>query len=146
MTLAVRPSITPEKNVDMMVTVLLSNLTGDSINSQPVTRVMNTTTNMIVADGQTLMLGGILFQTNSKVTRKIPLFGDLPLVGGVFRHNDVTKANNELIIFITPYVVGEGVELPAATVEQLEQPKERLEQVQSELNQMSTELEENLNK
>ena len=146
MTLAVRPSITPEKNVDMMVTVLLSNLTGDSINSQPVTRVMNTTTNMIVADGQTLMLGGILFQTNSKVTRKIPLFGDLPLVGGVFRHNDVTKANNELIIFITPYVVGEGVELPAATVEQLEQPKERLEQVQGELNQMSGELEESVNK
>ena len=146
MTLAVRPSITPEKNVDMMVTVLLSNLTGDSINSQPVTRVMNTTTNMIVSDGQTLMLGGILFQTNSKVVRKIPLFGDIPLVGGLFRHNDVIKANNELIIFITPSVVDEGLELPEATAEQLGEPKLKLEQVQGELNEMAEELKENIDK
>ncbi len=146
MTLAVRPSITPEKNVDMMVTVLLSNLTGDSINSQPVTRVMNTTTNMIVSDGQTLMLGGILFQTNSKVVRKIPLFGDIPLVGGLFRHNEVIKANNELIIFITPSVVDEGLELPEATAEQLGETKLKLEQVQGELNQMAEELKENIDK
>jgi len=146
MTLAVRPSITPERNVDMVVTVLLSNLTGDSINQQPVTRVMNTTTNMIVADGQTLMLGGILFQTDSKITRKVPLFGDLPVVGGLFRHNDVTKTNNELIIFITPYVIDERVELPEATLQQLEKPKQRLEQVQGELNQMSEQLEKSIEK
>lgn len=146
MTLAVRPSITPEDDVDMMVTVLLSDLTGDQINGQPVRRLMETTTNMIVEDGQTLMLGGILFQTDSKVLRKVPLFGDLPLIGGLFRHNDIAKGNNELIIFITPYVVGEGVELPEATREQLERPKEKLEQVQTELNQMSEELEESLNK
>jgi general secretion pathway protein D len=146
MTLAVRPSITPEKNVDMVVTVLLSNLTGDSINGQPVTRVMNTTTNMIVADGQTLMLGGILFQTNSKVLRKVPLLGDIPLVNVLFRHNDVIKANNELIIFMTPYVVDEGGELPKATAGELEGPKERLDQVQEDLSQMSEELERSLNK
>lgn len=146
MTLAVRPSITPEKSVDMIVTVLLSDLTGDQINSQPVRRVMETTTNMIIEDGQTLMLGGILFQTDSKIERKVPLLGDIPLVGGLFRHNDVTKANNELIIFITPYVVGEGVELPQATVEQLEEPKQKLEQIQGELKDMSNQLDESLKK
>jgi general secretion pathway protein D len=146
MTLAVRPSITPEKNVDMIVTVLLSDLTGDQVNGQPVRRVMETTTNMIVGDGQTLMLGGILFQTDSKIQRKVPLLGDLPLVGGLFRHNDVTKANNELIIFITPYVVAEGGELPAGTAQQLEEPKQRLEQVQGELKEMSDQLEEDLDK
>lgn len=146
MTLAIRPSITPEKNVDMVVTVLLSDLTGDQINSQPVRRVMETTTNMIVGDGQTLMLGGILFQTDSKIQRKVPLLGDIPLVGGLFRHNDVTKANNELIIFITPYVVGEGVEIPEATVHELEEPKQRLEQIQGELKEMSGQLEESLKK
>jgi len=144
MTLAVRPSITPDRNVDMVVTVLLSDLTGDNINSQPVRRVMETTTNMIVEDGQTLMLGGILFQTDSKIERKVPLLGDIPLVGGLFRHNDVIKANNELIIFITPYVIDEGVELPEATLKQLEEPGQRLEQIQGDLNQMSEELEESL--
>jgi general secretion pathway protein D len=145
MTLAVRPSITPEKNVDMVVTVLLSDLTGDQINGQPVRRVMETTTNMIVEDGQTLMLGGILFQTDSKIVRKVPLLGDVPLLGELlFRHTDVTKVNNELIIFITPYVVGEGVELPEATVQQLEKPRETLDRVQKELNQMSGQLEKSV--
>jgi general secretion pathway protein D len=146
MTLAVRPSITPEKNVDMVVTVLLSDLTGDNINGQPVRRVMQTTTNMIIEDGQTLMLGGILFQTDSKVVRKVPLLGDIPLLGGLFRHKDVTKANNELIIFITPYVVGEGVELPEATIQQLEEPKQRLEDVQGHLKEMSDQLEDTMHK
>lgn len=144
MTLAVRPSITPEKNVDMNVTVLLSDLTGDSINGQPVRRLMNSTTNMIVENGQTLMLGGILFQTDSKVVKKVPLFGDLPLVGGLFRHNDVTKANNELIVFITPYVMDEE---PSAEAEaQIEEPKKKLETIQGELDQMSEELEQSLEK
>ncbi len=144
MTLAVRPSITPEKNVDMNVTVLLSDLTGDSINGQPVRRLMNSTTNMIVENGQTLMLGGILFQTDSKVVRKVPLFGDLPLVGGLFRHNDVTKMNNELIVFITPYVMDEE---PSAEADaQIEEPKKKLETIQGELDQMAEELEQNLEK
>ncbi len=146
MTLAVRPSITPEKNVDMIVTVLLSDLTGDSINGQPVRRVMESTTNMIVQDGQTLMLGGILFQTDTKIVKKVPLFGDLPLVGGAFRHNDVTKANNELIVFITPYVMDDGEEMSADTAAQVEEPKRKLETIRSELNQMSEELEESLEK
>jgi general secretion pathway protein D len=145
MQLAVRPSITPEMNVDMIVTVLLSDLTGDSINGQPVRRVMDSTTNMIVKDGQTLMLGGILFQTDTKIVRKVPFFGDLPLLGGLFRHNSVTKANNELIVFITPYVVDDSKVLSPATAAQIEKPKEKLETIQGELNQMSEELEQSLN-
>jgi len=146
MTLAVRPSITPEKNVDMIVTVLLSDLTGDSINGQPVRRVMESTTNMIVQDGQTLMLGGILFQTDTRIQRKVPLLGDLPLVGGLFRHNNVTQANNELIVFITPYVIDDGEKLSSETAEQIEMPKEKLEVIQGELNQMSEQLKESLQK
>jgi general secretion pathway protein D len=146
MTLAVRPSITPEKDVDMIVTVLLSQLTGQFTNTQPDRRVMETTTNMIVEDGQTLMLGGILFQKDQVTKRKVPLFGDLPLVGGAFRHNDVAKVNNELIIFITPYVIDESKELPADTAAQIDEPKKKLEAVQGELNQMSQKLEEKLKK
>ena len=146
MQLAVRPSITPEKNVDMVVTVLLSDLTGDSINGQPVRRVMESTTNMIVQDGQTLMLGGILFQVDTKIQRKVPLLGDLPLVGAAFRHNNVTKANNELIVFITPYVIDDSEEIPADTAAQIEEPKKKLETIQGELREMAEQLETNLEK
>lgn len=68
---------------------------------------MNTTTTSIVQDGQTIMLGGILFQQESDVERKVALLGDLPLLGGLFRHTETVESNNELIIFITPEVMGD---------------------------------------
>ena len=105
MTLRARPSITPEKNVDMIINVILSQLTSEAINNQPVRTELDTTTNMIVQDGQTIMLGGMLFQEDSKTKRKIPLLGDLPLIGGLFQHNNNETANSELLIFITPAVI-----------------------------------------
>ena len=67
---------------------------------------MITNTTAIVQDGQTIVLGGILFQQDTVTERKLALFGDLPLVGGLFRHQATIQTNNELIVFITPEVIG----------------------------------------
>jgi type II secretory pathway component GspD/PulD (secretin) len=133
MTLRARPSITPEKRVDMIVNVILSQLTGSYENSQPVRTEMETTTNMIVQDGQTIMLGGILFQKESSIKRKVPLFGDVPVAGGLFRHKEMVAANNEMIIFITPYVIDEPGKMLPETIEEIERPREKLKQVQEQL-------------
>jgi type II secretory pathway component GspD/PulD (secretin) len=145
MTLAVRPSITPEKNVDMIVNILLSQLTGDLVNEQPIRTQMETKTNMIVRDSETLMLGGILFQEKSKVKRKIPLLGDLPLLGGLFQHNDVRLSNNEMIIFITPFVISDGA-MSGAAKATLEKSKEHLDQTQQELGDAAEQLREKMGK
>ena len=141
MTLQVRPSITPENRVDMRVRVDLSQLTSQLINSQPVTSKVETETNMIVQDGETIMLGGMLFQKDSLVNRKLPLLGDLPLVGGLFQHNDSVESNNELILFVTPFVIDDAEALSEATREQIEIPKQRLNEVQGELNETRRKLE-----
>ncbi|UCG55823.1 MAG: hypothetical protein JSU70_13240 [Phycisphaerales bacterium] len=141
MALQARPSITPEKKVDMIVKVMLSQLTPQMVNNVRVRTEMETTTNMIVPDGQTLMLGGILFQEDSLVERKVPLFGDVPVVGGLFRHNDVVASNNEMIIFITPYVIDDGDTLSTETVREMERPKEKLKDVQDRLKAMLEKLE-----
>jgi general secretion pathway protein D len=146
MTLAVRPSITPEQNVDMIVNIILSQLTGESINGQPVRTEMETTTNMIVADTETLMLGGILFQKESRVKRKIWLLGDLPLLGGLFQHNDISLANNELIVFITPFVVNKAVELSEAAQQKIEESKRRLEEIRTQLGETAEQLNEQMDK
>ncbi|KPK37475.1 MAG: hypothetical protein AMJ65_14455, partial [Phycisphaerae bacterium SG8_4] len=130
MEVAARPSITPEDSVDMIVGVELSALLADIVNNQRVQDKMKTTTNMIVQDGQTLMLGGILFQKDSTIEAKLPLLGDLPLIGGLFRHTRVDRSNRELLVFITPHVVDEGaVEIPenVAPVEKLQKTREQLE-------------------
>jgi general secretion pathway protein D len=133
MTLRVRPSITPENNVDMIINVILSQLTAEQVNGQFIRDEMDTTTNMIVQHAQTLMLGGILFQSDSKVERKIPLLGDIPVAGGLFRHNSTEESNEELIVFITPYVIDEPNDMLPETIVEIERPLEKLKNIREEL-------------
>ncbi len=133
MTLRVRPSITPERNVDMIINVILSQLTGELVNGQPVRGEMETTTTMIVQDGETVMLGGMLFQRDSLIKRKLPLFGDLPLIGGLFQHNDAVQSNSELIVFVTPFVVDEGATMSKGAREELNAGREKLRDMQGQL-------------
>jgi len=135
MTLRVRPSITPEKNVDMTINLMLSQLASEFINEQPVRTEMDTETTLIVSDGETVMLGGMLLQEDSTVERKLPLFGDLPVLGGLFRHNEIVKANTEILVFITPHVIDKDPsEMLPETIEELENEKQKLENVLRQLN------------
>jgi general secretion pathway protein D len=126
MVVQVRPSITPEKRVDLTVRLQMSQLTAEFVNSQPLRDKMETSTKMIVQDGETMVLGGMLFQNDTRIKRKLPLLGDLPLIGGLFQHNDVALANNELIVFVTPYVIDDVSGLSDKAKEQIEKPREKL--------------------
>jgi general secretion pathway protein D len=133
MTLAVRPSITPNDDVDMVVNIIISQLTSDMQNNQPVRTEMETKTNMIVGDGQTLMLGGILFQEESIVKRGVPGLSDIPLLGALFSHEESKTTNNEMLVFITPYVIDNFENMKPETEEQIETPKEKLKNIREQL-------------
>ncbi len=134
MTLEVRPSITPEDRVDMEVRVELSQLKDEIVNGQPVRGSMETDTKMIVDSGETIMLGGILFQKDSLVKRKVPLLGDVPLLGMLFRHETEIQTNNELIIFIIPEVIDEGAGMGNTVDELMKAPLETLDSVKDTIN------------
>ena len=129
--LRVRPNITPENNVDITINLSVDQLEQETINNQPVTSKLDTTTHMIIEDAQTIMLGGILFQNESEIEQKIPLLGDLPLIGGIFRHYDILETNSELLVFITPYVIDEQIK--SETKEQLEDAERKLQDALREL-------------
>ena len=133
--MAVRPSITPNNNVDMIINIIISQLTTEEANGQPVRTEMETKTNMIIGDGETIMLGGILFQEDRLIVRKVPLLGDVPVVGELFRHTETVVGNNEMLVFITPYVVDidEPDKMLPGTIEQIELPKEKLDGIREEL-------------
>lgn len=59
-----------------------------------------------VKDGETIVLGGLIRRDDTKVITKLPILGDLPLVGGLFRHkNESPNKDRELLVFITPHIV-----------------------------------------
>ncbi len=110
--LNVRPRITPSGDVGMEINLEISNINaaasaalgGSAINSPTFDR-RETTTQVIVKDGQTIVISGILRDEESRVRRKVPLLGDIPLVGELFKSYDNQDRRTELLAFITPLVV-----------------------------------------
>jgi|KBSMisStandDraft_5_1062788.scaffolds.fasta_scaffold08238_3 type IV pilus assembly protein PilQ len=106
LSLRVKPQITPDGNVIMTLDVNkdqpgAQTAAGVQINTKHVK------TEVLVENGGTVVIGGIYEQNDRTDTTKVPFFGDLPLVGIMFRQNTTTSSKTELLVFITPRVVTE---------------------------------------
>jgi general secretion pathway protein D len=109
--LRVRPRITANQDVDLRVNLELSSITpGVTVNGQVVVDRRETTTQLIIQNGQTVVISGILRSEESDVKRKVPLLGDIPLIGALFTSIETSVENTELVAFITPIVVDNDVD------------------------------------
>lgn len=81
----------------------------------PQTRSAKTT--VTVRDGETIIIGGLIDIKDSKITRKVPFLGDIPLLGNIFRKKEDEVNDTELIIFITPHLIEEGEAAPGLALE-----------------------------
>ena len=64
--------------------------------------------NVRIKDGETLVIGGLIQEDETKTVRKIPVLGDLPIIGAAFRSTSTTKEKSELVIMITPKIINDG--------------------------------------
>ena len=64
--------------------------------------------NVRIKDGETLAIGGLIQEEETKTVHKIPLLGDLPVIGAAFRSSTTSKSKNELVIMITPKIINDG--------------------------------------
>jgi type II secretory pathway component GspD/PulD (secretin) len=96
--------------------MIVSQLEPGLILGNTATRETNTTTHMITANNKTIVLSGFLYQTDTRIERKLPLLGDIPLLGALFRHYSITKTNKEILVLITPEVV---IEEPGSRAEMM---------------------------
>jgi type IV pilus assembly protein PilQ len=60
---------------------------------------------VLVSDGETIVIGGVFSNTQSKAVEKVPLLGDMPFLGRLFRRDIVQESKNELLVFITPRIM-----------------------------------------
>jgi len=114
--LEVTPSINPDGLVNMTVRPEISTTTGESISisenlSLPVFSTRTSETKVAIRDGQTIVIGGLMQDETRDTISKVPLLGDLPLVGGLFRRTITGKDKTELLIFLTPHVAPDALSL-----------------------------------
>jgi type IV pilus assembly protein PilQ len=104
--LTVTPQITVENTIFLNVDV--ENTTPDfsqEINGNPTLVTQQATTQVLVTDGGTVVIGGVIQTNNSVQIAQVPLLGSIPWLGNLFKHQTVNSTNQELIFFITPRVV-----------------------------------------
>ncbi len=109
--LRVKPQITPDERIIMDLTVNKDTVgevfgTGDRRVPSIDTREVNT--QVLVANGETVVLGGIYEQTIIQQRDQVPFFGDLPLLGKLFQYNSSEDDKTELLVFVTPKIVNDG--------------------------------------
>jgi len=104
--LDVRPRITVEGHVEMEINLELSSIVpGQTLFGGFIVDRRETISRITVKDGQTIVLSGILTEQESTITRKIPILGNIPILGEFFTSRDNENTTSELIAFITPTVV-----------------------------------------
>jgi len=111
LSLIVTPHATPDNKIFMKIQATKNapdtSLLGAS--GQPSIAKNEATTEILLADGETAVIGGILVVDRSQAFTKVPFFGDLPLIGWLFKSKTTSENKKELIIFITPRVIRQEV-------------------------------------
>ena len=110
LSLKVKPQITPDDNVIMDLKVNKDSV-GQVTTGGPSIDTKQITTEVLVENGGTVVIGGIYLQEERSTTTKIPVLGDLPYVGFLFKQNQKLDNRNELLIFITPKILKDGLSL-----------------------------------
>jgi type II secretory pathway component GspD/PulD (secretin) len=102
--LDITPSVTPDGGVTVFLHPVVNSLAGTN-NGVPEISTRDTQTTVHLQDNQTLVIGGLIQENDTKTINKIPILGDLPLVGQLFTNNNIDNERNELIIVVTPHIV-----------------------------------------
>ncbi len=104
--LTVTPQITSENTIFLNVDV--ENTTpnfGQEVQGNPELITQQATTQVLVTDGGTVVIGGVIQTQNSINITQVPLLGNIPVLGNLFKHTQVNTSNQELIFFITPRII-----------------------------------------
>ncbi|OGW38312.1 MAG: hypothetical protein A2010_17960 [Nitrospirae bacterium GWD2_57_9] len=111
LSLVVTPHATPDNKVFLKIQATKNapdtSLLGAS--GQPSIRKNEATTEILLGDGETAVIGGILIIDRGETINKVPFFADIPLIGWLFKKKTVREDKRELLIFITPRIVKQEV-------------------------------------
>ncbi|HEV8129508.1 MAG TPA: secretin N-terminal domain-containing protein [Candidatus Eisenbacteria bacterium] len=106
--LLVTPHVAEDSTMVLTVTPEISEIVEyrGQFNEMPVTSTRSAATQVVVRNGETLMIGGLIKTVDLQIVRKVPILGDIPLLGYLFRHKTARREKVDLMIFVTPRLLG----------------------------------------
>ncbi len=132
LTLKVKPRLSSNNQVTLEIEVEIEDLdpSSEQIADRPTTTKRTVTTNAIVKNGETIILGGLIKRIGGKGTTKVPFLGDIPIIGDVLftQKSDVEREQN-VVVYLTPYIVRKSADL-----QKLKTMLVELEDVQAQYN------------
>lgn len=103
-----KPIVDSQNNVVSTVYTEVSNVSGEYVGDNPIIATRRADSVVSLKSGSTMVIGGLMDSTERKVVNKIPLLGNIPIIGEFFKYSSTTKDKQELIILVTPYIVNEN--------------------------------------
>ena len=109
LSLEVTPQITPDNRIIMDLLINNDTIADEVFGGVPVIDTNQIETQVLVDNGETVVLGGILTTEELRRIVKTPFLGDLPVLGRLFRYNEQSNQKVELLVFITPRILDDGM-------------------------------------
>lgn len=121
--LTATPHISPDGYVTIEMSQEISNFSGENFQisegvSQPIFNTREVETNVTIRDGETVVIGGLITSRKSEGVNKVPLLGDIPLIGALFRSTGISEQKTELLIVMTVDVLRTDQDVHRMSVEQ----------------------------
>ncbi|HUQ74112.1 MAG TPA: type II secretion system secretin GspD [Burkholderiales bacterium] len=127
LTLRVRPQISESGTIKMVIYQEVSSVQDSTSVSGIITNMRAIETNVLVDDGAIVVLGGLVQDTVTNSMDKVPLLGDLPLVGGLFRFETRRQQKTNLMVFLRPFIVRDDNDMRGVTTDRYDRMR-RLEE------------------
>ena len=105
LSLTVTPQITPDDKILLDLAVHQDTQGANTIAGIPIINTKNVSTQVMVDNGETVVLGGVYTRSDINAVERVPFFGDLPYVGFLFKRTSVEQTKSELLIFVTPKIL-----------------------------------------
>jgi general secretion pathway protein D len=126
--LKVKPRISSDNKVSLEINATLEDIKNEKgANDQPDTTKKEVKTFVIVNDGESVILGGLIKSKSEDIQQKVPFFGDIPLLGNLFKHSSNLNDKVNLVIVLTPYIIQntENISLIRAKIAELSALEEK---------------------
>ncbi len=124
-TLNVTATLTDENLIFLNVNTEQNVVVGESLTAVPIIDTRNASSEVLLQDGQVVIIGGLRRQELTKETNQVPILGDIPIIGLLFRYTNTVVNNTELIVFLSPRIYNDEEPIPEEAMEKFREIKDR---------------------